>query len=239
MVARNHSLFVWVALLAVTLVLHFVPGPFTWLVKYPQDWVLGLTDPMNAAMTWFVQVFGPVFKAVGWVLEWPIKFAQWLLALLPWSVTCVIFVVFAYAASGWRLAAFALISLLYMAAIGYWPQSMNSLAIVLISVPMAIAVGFGFGVWGFRSPRAKRFIMPLLDLLQTIPAFAYLLPILILFGFGTTVGLVSSILYAFPPMVRNTILGLSSVSPTLIEAGQISGADDRQLFWRGLPWVSD
>ncbi len=230
--SKSSHLPYWIALLIVTLILHFFPGPFSALVKYPDSLVLGLTDPMNDAMRWFVDLFGPLFKAIGWLLEWPIKLAQWVLALLPWSVTCVIFMALAYAASGWRLALFALISLLYMACIGYWPQSMNSLAIVLISVPMAIGVGFAFGVWGFRSARAKRLIMPLLDLLQTIPAFAYLLPILILFGFGTTVGLVSSILYAFPPMVRNTILGLSSVSPTLIEAGEISGANDRQLFWK-------
>lgn len=74
--------------------------------------------------------------------------------------------------------------------------------------------------------------MPILDLLQTIPAFAYLLPILILFGFGTTVGLVASILYAFPPMVRNTILGLRSVPSEIVEAGLISGATPSQLFWK-------
>jgi len=74
--------------------------------------------------------------------------------------------------------------------------------------------------------------VPLLDLLQTIPAFAYLLPILILFGFGTTVGLVASILYAFPPMVRNTILGLRAVPEEIIEAGMMSGATPSQLFWK-------
>ena len=180
----------------------------------------------------FVNTFGPVFKAIGLVLELPIDLAQGLLGWLPWSVTCFLFVSIAYVASGWRLALFALLALLYMAAIGYWAESMNSLAIVLISVPMAIGVGFAFGVLGFYSDRAKRIIMPTLDLLQTIPAFAYLLPILILFGFGTTVGLVASVLYAFPPMVRNTILGLRSVLPAIIEAGEISGANPSQLFWK-------
>jgi len=218
--------------LVLTLVLHFIPGPFAALATYPEDWVIPITAPMNEAMMWFADLFGPLFKAIGWLLEWPIILAQAVLSLLPWSVTCFLFMAVAYLASGWRLSLFTLTALLYMAAIGYWSQSMNSLAIVLISVPGAIAVGFGFGVLGFRSARARRMIMPLLDLLQTIPAFAYLLPILILFGFGTTVGLVSSILYAFPPMVRNTILGLDSVPATLIEAGQISGANARQLFWK-------
>lgn len=222
----------WLAIASLALVLYVFSEALSSLVTFPDAWIASPTDAMNTAMRAFVDAFGPVFKAIGWLLEWPIWAAQNLLRLVPWSVTAVFLVLLGYAASGWRLAAFVAASLLYMAAIGFWAESMNSLAIVLISVPMAIAVGFAFGVWGAYSERAKRVIMPMLDLLQTIPAFAYLLPILILFGFGTTVGLVSSILYAFPPMVRNTILGLRAVPEELTEAGMISGATPRQLFWK-------
>ncbi len=223
---------VWALLAVITVVLHYFSKELSFLVKYPDAWVASPTNVMNVAMRWFVDSFGPVFKAVGWLLEWPIWAAQALLQILPWSVIAIFFVVLGYLASGWRLAVFVGFSLLYMAAIGFWAESMNSLAIVLISVPMAVFVGFVFGVWGAYSERAKRVIMPILDLLQTIPAFAYLLPILILFGFGTTVGLVSSILYAFPPMVRNTILGLRAVPSDIVEAGLISGATRSQLFWK-------
>jgi glycine betaine/proline transport system permease protein len=92
-------------------------------------------------------------------------------------------------------------------------------------------VGFAVGAWGFFSERAERVIKPTLDFLQTIPAFAYLLPILLLFGFGTTVGLLASLIYSFPPMVRNTILGLRQVPSEIIESGIMSGASGRQLFW--------
>ncbi len=224
--------FVLFALAVATIVLYLLGPHAEALVKFPDAWVLSPTAVMNDFMRWFVDLTGPVFQAIGWLLEWPVKGAQWLLAALPWSVTTIVFVTLAWIASGWRLAAFVLLSMLYMAVIGYWPESMNSLAIVLISVPMAIVVGFGFGVLGFYSERARRVIMPMLDLLQTIPAFAYLLPILILFGFGTTVGLVASVLYAFPPMVRNTILGLRAVPPEIVEAGEMSGATPRQLFWK-------
>ncbi|MEP5091430.1 MAG: ABC transporter permease subunit, partial [Paracoccaceae bacterium] len=101
-----------------------------------------------------------------------------------------------------------------------------------ISVPLAVLVGFVFGVWGFFSDRANRIIMPMLDVLQTVPSFAYLLPILMLFGFGTVVGLIASVLYSFPPMVRNTIVGLRGVSPEVIESGLMSGATPQQLFWQ-------
>lgn len=230
--SRHTQPLVWATLAALTVVLHALSGPLTYLVTYPDAWVASPTDAMNAGMQAFVGVFGPMFKVVGSILEWPIWAAQNVLRIVPWSVVALLFVVLGYAASGWRLAAFVAVSLLYMAGIGFWAESMNSLAIVLISVPMALAVGFGFGVWGAYSERAKRIIMPMLDLLQTIPAFAYFLPILILFGFGTTVGLVSSILYAFPPMVRNTILGLRAVHSEIVEAGLISGATPSQLFWK-------
>jgi len=220
---------IWLALAALTLVLWLASGP---LAVWPEAWEMSPTAAMNAGMDAFTDLFGPAFKAAGRVLEWPIDGAQALLQVLPWSVTTAIFVLLGWFGSGWRLALFVGLAMLYMAVIGYWPESMNSLAIVLISVPMAVALGFALGVWGFYSDRARRIIVPILDLLQTIPAFAYLLPILILFGFGTTVGLVASILYAFPPMVRNTILGLRAVPAEIIEAGVMSGTTPGQLFWK-------
>lgn len=222
----------WLGLAALTLTLFWISGPSGVWVKYPDAWVLSPTDSMNRAMRGFVDFAGPAFKAIGWLLEWPIRWAQALLQWVPWSVTTAFFITLGVIASGWRLGLFAAVALLYMALIGYWSESMNSLAIVLISVPMAVATGFAFGVLGFYSERARKAIMPMLDLLQTIPAFAYLLPILILFGFGTTVGLVASILYAFPPMVRNTILGLKAVPSEIIEAGIMSGGTPQQLFWK-------
>lgn len=229
--ARAQTL-VWFGLSALTLALYLAGDMFGALVEFPAAWVLSPTDAMNDFMRGFVDLFGPIFKAAGWLLEWPVWASQNLLQILPWSVAAAFFVLLGFVASGWRLATFVAAALLYMAAIGYWDESMNSLAIVLISVPMALATGFIVGVLGFYSERARRVIMPVLDLLQTIPAFAYLLPILILFGFGTTVGLVASILYAFPPMVRNTILGLSAVPPAITEAGLMSGATASQLFWK-------
>jgi len=223
---------VWTALAALSLLLYLMSSTLPQLNVFPSTWVLSPAEAMNGFMDGFVVVFGPAFKWMGWLLEWPVRWSQAFVQFLPWSVTTAIFVCLGLIGSGWRLALFAGLSMLYMAVIGYWDESMNTLAIVLISVPMAVTTGLVLGVLGFYSARARRFIMPLLDLLQTIPAFAYLLPILILFGFGTTVGLVASILYAFPPMVRNTILGLRAVPEEIIEAGTMSGATPAQLFWK-------
>jgi len=228
----DRGLIHWLGVIAVTLFCLAIQGDVSWIKAYPEEMVIPLADWMNAAMSWFVDVFGWFFQGIAWLLEWPIKGVQWVLHALPWIVTVFLFCVVSYVASGWRLAVFTLVATLYMVVIGYWDESMNSLSLVAISVPLAVFVGFVFGVWGFYSDRAERIIMPSLDVLQTVPAFAYLLPILLLFGFGTTVGLIASLLYSFPPMVRNTIVGLRGVSPEIVESGLMSGATPSQLFWQ-------
>jgi glycine betaine/proline transport system permease protein len=228
----NRSDLIWLGVIGVTLACLALQGEWTWLAEYPQDWVLPLSGWLNVIMNWIVKNCGWFFLGISWTLEWPIKAVRFTLHALPWSVTTFLFCVVAWAASGWKLAVFTLFSMLYMLVIGYWAESMNTLSLVAISVPLAILVGFAFGVWGFFSNRAERAIMPMLDVLQTVPSFAYLLPILMLFGFGTVVGLIASVLYSFPPMVRNTIVGLRGVPPEVIESGLMSGATPRQLFWQ-------
>lgn len=228
----DRGLIHWLGIIAVTLISLAIQGEVAWMKVYPKEMVIPLTIWMNAAMDWFVAMFGWFFSGIAWALDWPIKWVQWLLHSLPWIVTVFLFCVVSYVASGWKLAVFTLVATLYMVTAGYWDESMNSLSLVAISVPMAVFVGFVFGVWGFYSDRAERIIMPTLDILQTVPAFAYLLPILLLFGFGTTVGLIASLLYSFPPMVRNTIVGLRGVSPEVVESGLMSGATPGQLFWQ-------
>ena len=222
----------WLGVICLTLVCLALQGEWTWMAKYPKHLVVPLSSWLNAIMDWIVHFFGWFFLGISWALEWPIKAVRIVLNALPWSVTIFLFCVVAWAASGWKLATFTLGALLYMLIFGYWSESMNTLSLVAISVPFAVAVGFGFGVWGFFSKRAERVIMPMLDILQTVPTFAYLLPILMLFGFGTVVGLIASVLYSFPPMVRNTIVGLRAVSSEVLEAGIMSGATPWQLFWQ-------
>ncbi len=228
----DRGLIHWAGVIAVTFICIAIQGDVSWMKVYPKSLIVPFSDWMNIGMQWFIDQFGAIFLAIATLLEWPIKGVQWVLHSLPWVVSAFLFCLVSYIASGWRLAAFTLFAALYIVVLGYWDESMNSLSLVAISVPMAIFVGFVFGVWGFYSDRAERIIMPTLDILQTVPAFAYLLPILMLFGFGTTVGLIASLLYSFPPMVRNTIVGLRGVSSEIVESGVMSGATPAQLFWQ-------
>ena len=217
---------------ALMLVLLALGDSAPWLVAYPSEWIVPVTPALNVFMNACVDLVGPAFRAISAALDVPMTAVRELLNWLPWSVTLTVLTFVAWAVSGWRLAAFTFFAILYMVVIGYWHESMNSLALVAITVPAAVGIGFGLGALAFISKRAERVITPTLDLLQTVPAFAYLLPILLLFGFGPVVGMIASVLYAFPPTVRNTVLGLSRVSPEVIEAGLMAGATSKQLFWR-------
>ena len=223
---------IWAALILATLALLALKDTAGWLIEYPAEWVVPITPWLNAFMQWCVDTFGPAFRAFSAAIGVPMTAVRDLLNWLPWSVTLTLVTFASWAIAGWRLAAFAFFAVLYMLVIGYWSESMNSLALVAITVPTAVAIGFGLGTLAFFSKRAERVITPTLDLMQTVPAFAYLLPILLLFGFGPVVGLIASILYAFPPTVRNTRLGLMRVSTEVIEAGLMAGATPGQLFRR-------
>ena len=230
--ARSSSAVIWFAILGLTLGLLALRETAPWLIIFPNEWVVPIVSVLNAIMTWVVDTTGAFFRAVSGALDIPMAAVRNLLTWLPWSVSVFIIVVIAYAASGWKLAVFTAFSVSYMLVVGLWIESMNSLALVAVSVPLAVFLGFAIGTAGFFYPRAERAIMVTLDALQTIPAFAYLLPILLLFGFGVVVGLIAGILYAFPPMVRNTLLGLRRVPAEVIESGLMSGATETKLFFR-------
>lgn len=226
----------WLCILAFCLLCIALKPYWGFLAAYPAEWQLPLAETLNAGMQWFLSAFDGLFKrifrGIAWFLGFPVNGMSDFLKWVPWPVLMALVVVVAHRASGWSLAIFTFLAMVYMLVIGHWDKSMNSLALVALSVPLAVMIGFVLGVLGFYSPRSERFIMPLLDLLQTIPAFSYLIPIIILFGFGPVVGLIASILFAVAPMVRNTIVGLRAVPPEVIESGQMSGTTPFQLFFQ-------
>jgi len=222
----------WLVLGIATVICLMAIDAAPWLKEYPENWVIPMADTITLGSAWFVENFKWVFRGISWILNWPMLAVQSLLQWLPWPLTIALFTIFAHRVGGLRLAVFTGLALGYMAVVGYWSESMNTLALVALSVPLAIGVGLAVGIMAFKSERADRVIQPTLDLMQTVPAFAYLIPILFLFGFGPVVGLISSAIFAVPPMVRNTILGLKQVPPAIVESGIMSGCTPRQSFWQ-------
>jgi len=225
------GLITWLIVAAIAAACFYLRTDHEWLVAYPDGWVLPIATWCNVAMDWFVGIFRPLFRAISWLLDWPMTWLKDMLHWLPWPATIAMVTVMAHAASGWRLAVFCVLASLYMVVVGYWDESMNTLSLVGVSVPVSVGGGFLIGLLGFKSRIVRRAIEPTLDVMQTVPTFAFLIPIMLLFGFGPVVGLVASAIYAVPPMVRNVMLALSRVPDEIVESGRMSGCTDRQLLW--------
>ncbi len=226
----------WLFLAVAALLVHSFADSLGWLHKFPADWVIPLADWINKAMDTFVELVKPVTRAIAAILEWPMILLRDVLQWTPWPVTVAGVVLLAWHASGIRLAIVCLLALLYIALSGYWNPSMSTMALVGIAVPLSLLLGLAIGIAADRTEMGKRIVPPILDIMQTMPTFAYLVPILVLFGFGPVVGLIASAIYACPPMVRNVHLGLKQVPYEIVEAAKMSGVSSYQrLFWVELP----
>lgn len=230
--ALEPALLPWCGLAVLAALCLLLKTDFPWLVTFPKEWTLPLAAYLNAVTDAVVAVVQPAFRALSALLDAPMRGVRLSLAWLPWPAVMLATAALAVKSSGGRLAIFAMLALAYIILAGYWPQSMNTLALVLLAVPISTVLGFLLGVLGYAFPRLRPALLGLLDLMQTVPAFAYLIPLLLLFGFGPVVGLIASAIYATPPMVRNTMLGLDRVPAAISEAGLMSGCTRRQQFWQ-------
>lgn len=207
-----------------------------WTVKWPPEWVLPFDIWLDTAMGFFIDHFHRVFRLLAGGLRALMNGLQRVLLELPWITTTTLATLIAFSAGGWRVAALALASCLYIVLFGFWPYTMNTLSLVGVAVPIAIGLGFLLGVLGFRHPFFRRLLMPTLDVMQTIPSLVYLIPFVLLFGYGPVVGLAASVIFACPPMIRNVILGLEEVPSDVVESGTMSGCTPLQhLFWVRVP----
>jgi glycine betaine/proline transport system permease protein len=166
------------------------------------------------------------FTGWDWATENP--WAKW--PALPWTVVAGGVAILGYALSGWGLALFSGLAFVYIAIFGQWEPSMQTLSFVLIAAPLSILLGLCFGVWAYKSKTVETILNPLLNVAQIMPHFSYLIPVMVFYGIGDHAGAIATIIFATPPMVRLTVLGLKKVPPEVEEAGRMSGCSNWQLL---------
>ncbi|MEP4246578.1 ABC transporter permease [Tateyamaria sp.] len=149
---------------------------------------------------------------------------------MPWTAVAAVATVIGYHLGGWRLALLGGGTMIWTALIGQWEIAMQTMSVLAIAAPLAFAIGLSLGIAAWKYSKVDRVIKPVLSVLQTLPFFTYLLPAVIFFKVGPTAGAVATTIYAIPPMILMTTLGLKKVSPEVIEAGKMSGCTKGQML---------
>ncbi len=151
---------------------------------------------------------------------------------IPWVVIAATFAVIGYALAGWRLAMISGGTFVWIAVMGQWKWAMETLSVIVVAAPLSIVIGLAVGTLAWRSRFAERIINPLLNIAQSMPHFAYMIPVVVFIGVGPKAGAIVTVIFSVPPMIRMTLLGLRAVSPEIIESGKMSGATRWQLMTR-------
>lgn len=183
-------------------------------------------------LEWLVGNVRPLFQAIRLPVDTTLQAIETSLLSVPPLLLILLLSLLAWQVSSRRLAIGTLLSLLCVGFIGAWSEAMITLSLVLTSLLFCMLIGLPTGIWLARSDRAADILRPVLDAMQTTPAFVYLVPIVMLFGIGNVPGVVVTIIFALPPLIRLTNLGIRHVPSDLIEAARSFGASPRQLLFK-------
>lgn len=195
---------------------------------------LGFRVPLGTwietGVDWVTETFGVLFDLVRTVLVSAFEATETLLTGPPWWAVVLVLSGLALRAKGWRLGLGALAGFVVVIGVDQWDNAMASLALVLVASVIALMIGIPLGVWAARSDRVSATVRPVLDFMQTMPAFVYLIPVVVIFRAGVVPGLVATIIFALAPGVRFTELGIRQVDREVVEAGHAFGAPPGRIL---------
>ena len=204
-----------------------------WLTDLLTDTKLPVGQTARRAFDWLKGNAAPFFDGVAAVLDRLIGAIQTVLELPHPLLFIVLAVALAWVLQrSWRTCLWVAVGFLFILNQGYWDETMQSLTLVLAAGVVCMAVGVPIGIALAHRPRLYRVIQPLLDLMQTLPTFVYLIPAIVFFGIGTVPGLIATVIFVLPAPIRLTRLGIASTPKALVEAARAFGATPRQLLWK-------
>jgi len=200
---------------------------------FPTTWRVPLRDWTNDLVDWLVVAAAPLFDGVSAAVLRVLFGIESTLIRAPWWLLVVGVALLVWHAAGRRVlpAVLAAAALVLVGTFGLWEQAMTTLALMVVATLIAVIIGVPLGVATARAPRLRAVVRPVLDVLQTMPSFVYLVPVVMLFGLGNVSAVFATVVYAIAPVVRLTDLGLRSVDASLIEAASSAGASELQTLW--------
>ncbi|WP_062299641.1 ABC transporter permease [Demequina maris] len=186
-------------------------------------WIDGFFDWLEDSFSW-------LFEALRQLFIWMFDAVDWVFATPPALVVIALVAVAALLARGWKFAVGATFGLLFIMGVNQWDNAIDSLALVLVAAFLAVVISLPLGIWAARNDTVSKILKPVMDFLQTLPAFVYLVPALGLFRIGVAPGIIATLIFAMAPGVRLTELGIRGVDKEVVEAGQAFGAHPRRIL---------
>ncbi|NMC54763.1 MAG: proline/glycine betaine ABC transporter permease [Chloroflexi bacterium] len=202
------------------------------MFEFPEFIYLPLDRWTSALVDWLTVNGEAFFDVVGDVLLSPMLGLEQLLLWIPWWVIILAAAGLAWKQKGWRMALGVTAGMFFIGTLGLWDMAMKTLAIVIAAALLALMIGVPIGIGMARSEKMRGIVRPILDMMQTMPSFVYLIPALMLFGLGKVPALISTLIYAIPPVIRLTDLGIRQVPADVIEASRAFGATGRQMLMK-------
>ena len=199
-----------------------------------QLYTIPLEQWVTAAVDFLVNNFRPIFQAIRFPISLALQGIDWVFLFIPPLIMLIIIGLIAWRIAGRGIAIYSIIALTFIGFLGAWEQAMVTLSLVVTSVLFCVVVGIPVGIACASSDRLERFVRPILDAMQTLPLFVYLVPIVMLFGIGQIPGVIVTVIVAVPPLIRLTNLGIRQVSPEVVEAAVAFGSTQKQVLWEAL-----
>jgi len=203
---------------------------------FPESWNINLANPINDVQGWVRDnrgqhwLFTFIFEPFTWVVDFGLERTSGFISWLPWFIPpTVVFLIIARSGKYWT-ALFAAFAVIYPGIVGVWEQSIDTVSLMTVSVALSIAIGIPIGVWTALNKRTESALRPLLDAMQTVPATVYLIPVVLIFGIGQVPAAIATIIYALPPIIRLTALGIQQVPASAVEAAKMFGATKLQTL---------
>lgn len=202
------------------------------MFEFPEFLNIPLAEWVDAGMSWLLTNWAVFFDAVGDGILFGLLHIERFLLWLPWFVIVLLVGLLAWRVMRlWWAGLLMAVFLVLIGSFGYWDLSMMTLAIIIAAVIISLALGIPTGIIMARSNLVESIIRPVLDAMQTMPSFVYLIPALMFFGLGKVPAVFATIIYAVPPVIRLTNVGIRQVSPDVVEAARAFGSSPRQILF--------
>lgn len=193
---------------------------------------ISIAPYVETFVKWLKDNFRPLFNLIKVSVENSTNTLEWLLLLLPPILMILLIAALSWKIAGRKVALFTFIGLMVVEGLGLWVQMMITVSMVFTSAIIALIIGIPIGIWAAKSHRADRVIRPIMDFMQTMPAFVYLIPAVQFFNIGKVPGVLATIIFAMPPAVRLTNLGIRQVPKDVVEAAKAFGSTGKQLLFK-------